>query len=29
MKGGKGMNTYQNWLITHMVNVSYATRKLS
>ena len=27
--GGKeNMNTYQNWLITHMVNVSYATRKL-
>ena len=26
--GGKRMNTYQKWLISHMVNVSYATRKL-
>ena len=26
--GGKRMNKYQKWLISHMVNVSYATRKL-
>jgi len=26
--GGKQMNKYQKWLISHMVNVSYATRKL-